>query len=259
MTPANYCSHCGDQLDAGSKFCGKCGCAVDSTPVASPVSQKLPHSQSAESRAALEDPARSSITSQFGLPVSDPKSPRFGRRSKIVMSALGFVLLVFAIRSASTPSDTRPSTPDSEIKPSTPDSEIKPSTPTIGIALKCDEPGGSGGAAHYLYYGDALKEFFEVPSYGGVESRVTLSLKDSTDTAYTYDCRELDPDAREVRGCSSFTLQRDSLQLSANHSYSATMAEARGSDTSTDKYQCQTMDKDEAAKILAQRNQAIQK
>jgi hypothetical protein len=37
------------------------------------------------------------------------------------------------------------------------------------------------------------------------------------------------------------------------------MAEARGSDTSTDKYQCQTMDKDEAAKILAQRNQAIQK
>lgn len=258
MTPANYCSHCGEQLDAGSNFCGKCGGAVDSTPVASPVSQKLAHRQSAESRAALEDPARSSIASQFGRPISDPKSPRFGRRSKIVMSALGFVLLVFAIRSASTPIDPRPSTPDSEIKPSTPDSEIKPSTPTIGIALKCDDPSDSADA-YYLYYGDALKEFFQVPSYGGIESRVTLGLEDSTASSFTFSCTELDPDLSGVRGCSSYKLYKDSLQLNANHSYSATMAEARGSDTSTDKFQCQTMDKDEAAKILAQRNQAIHK
>jgi hypothetical protein len=126
-----------------------------------------------------------------------------------------------------------------------------------GIALKCDDP--HGGDAYYLYYGDALNEFFSLPSFGGIADRVTLSLRDSTNSTLTFDCTELDPDLSGVRGCSSYTLDRASLELSANHSYSAAMAEARGSDTSTDSFQCQQMDKGEAAQILAQRSQALQK
>jgi hypothetical protein len=128
-----------------------------------------------------------------------------------------------------------------------------------GIALKCDDPGGSGGDAYYFYYGDTLKEFFTIPSYGGVADRVTLSLRDSNNSTLTFDCTELDRDLSGARECSSYTLNRASFELSANHSYSAAMAEARGSDTSTDSFQCQQMDKGEAAQILAQRSQALQK
>lgn len=128
-----------------------------------------------------------------------------------------------------------------------------------GIALRCDDPHGSGGDSFYFYYGDALKEFFSIPSYGGVADRVTLSLRNSTNSTLTFDCEELDPDISAARGCSSYTLDRPGLELSANHSYSAAMAEARGSDTSTDSFKCQEMDKGEAAQILARRSQAVQK
>lgn len=148
------------------------------------------------------------------------------------------------------PSDSNTSGPTVETKGSAPDPEI---------ALKCNEASGSGGDSRYLYYGSALKEFFTITSSGSVASRVSLSLADTTNSTFTFDCRELDPDVSASRGCSSYMLRRDSLQLSANHSYSAAMAQARGSDTSTDTFQCQTIDAGEAAQILAQRSQAIQR
>ena len=123
----------------------------------------------------------------------------------------------------------------------------------------------SGGASPrgektYLYYGDALKEKFDLYPDGSIDSREELTLKETFDEFYDYDCNEIRPDPYEPYTCTSLTLARDTLSLNEARKNSAErQSMGMGMDGDGSLYDCHLMDANKAAQILQKHSEAVQR
>jgi hypothetical protein len=129
--------------------------------------------------------------------------------------------------------------------------------PTVGISLKCGDPRDANDV-RYFYFGDGAKEFFRFESDGTISERVSLFLDSSTESYYTYNCSNLDPNLERISQCSSFTLSRDTLEVTDNQRASLAVEKEDGETSFSYRFACQVLDKSEASRILTARNVAIQ-
>lgn len=126
----------------------------------------------------------------------------------------------------------------------------------VGIALECviASGGAPGQEKTYFYYGDALKEKFDLLPNDKMILRDELSLDDTFDSFYVYSCSDIDRSLGTK--CTSLKLQRDTLGLEENRKYSDGL-ESMGDTGAT--FDCHRMDPSEAAKVLQRHNETVKR
>jgi hypothetical protein len=175
----------------------------------------------------------------------------------VSVAATGVFCLLAAGSMESSSSNNQNTVTKSEVLPHPDPVQVQPATPSLSIALECVDP-KSASDIRYFYYGDSVSEFFRLEADGKVGERVAVTLDDTSDSKYSFSCRNLDP-AVSFESCNSFVLRRDSLDLTNDERLnSAALAQESGSSSDSYTFSCHKMDKDDASKVLAKRESALQ-